>query len=139
MQSAVAHLPDLMTTPSSTERWPDDMSTARTMTGSEQRLVLKLYVCGAGPRAESAMANLRHVCEHDLGGDCSLEVIDVLEHPDRAEEAKVLATPTLIKLLPAPLRRIIGDLSDKDKLLVGLDVARVAKRESPSNSEIDAP
>jgi len=87
------------------------------------------------------MANLRHVCEHDLGGDCSLEVIDVLEQPDRAEEAKVLATPTLLKLLPPPLRRIVGDLSDKEKLLVGLDIARVAKRggESGSNSEIDTP
>ena len=109
------------------------------MTESEQRLVLKLYVCGAGPRAASAMANLRHVCEHDLGGDCSLEVIDVLEQPARAEEARVLATPTLIKLLPKPLRRIIGDLSDKEKLLVGLDVTRVPAKREPSNSEIDTP
>ena len=85
------------------------------------------------------MANLRHVCEHDLGGDCSLEIIDVLEQPARAEEAKVLATPTLIKLLPPPLRRIIGDLSDKDRLLVGLDVARTPKRESRSNAETDTP
>lgn len=103
-------------------------STANTARDAEQRLVLKLFICGASPRAETAVANLRHICDNDLKGDYSLEVIDVLEQPDLAEEAKVLATPTLIKLRPLPLRRIIGDLSDREKLLVGLEVARRAVR-----------
>jgi circadian clock protein KaiB len=92
-------------------------------------------VCGASPRADAAVANLRHICDNDLRGDYSLDVIDVLEQPDLAEEAKVLATPTLLKLLPLPLRRIIGDLSDKEKLLVGLEIGRRrARQDSPPNA-----
>jgi circadian clock protein KaiB len=100
------------------------VSPVESASGSEQRLVLRLFICGASPRADTAVANLRRMCDDDLRGDYSLEVIDVLEQPDLAEESRVLATPTLIKLLPPPLRRIIGDLSDKEKLLVGLEVAR---------------
>ena len=74
------------------------------------------------PRAQLAIANLQRICETDLGGKYTLEVIDVLEHPDQAERDKILATPTLIKQLPPPLRRVIGDLSDKEKVLLGLDV-----------------
>jgi circadian clock protein KaiB len=110
-----------------------DVSTAKTVNGSERRLVLKLFICGSSPRAELAVANLRHICDNDLHGDYSLEVIDVLEQPDLAEEAKVLATPTLIKLLPPPLRRIIGDLSDTEKLLVGLEMGR-STHASPGGS-----
>jgi circadian clock protein KaiB len=66
--------------------------------------------------------NLRRICEQDLGGEYELQIIDVLEDPDAAEQDKVLATPTLIKQLPPPLRRVIGDLSNKDKVLLGLDV-----------------
>ena len=84
--------------------------------------VLKLYVTGSSPRAEQAVANLKRICEEDLQGDYELEVIDVLEHPELAESDRVLATPTLIKQLPPPLRRVIGDLSDKDKVLLGLEV-----------------
>lgn len=104
------------------------MNTANAANGSGSRLVLRLFICGASSRAESAVANLRRICDHDLQGDYTLEVIDVLEQPDLAEEAKVLATPTLIKLLPLPLRRIIGDLSDKEKLLVGLEIGARASR-----------
>jgi circadian clock protein KaiB len=111
-----------------------DVSTARTVSGSERQLVLKLFICGSSPRAESAVANLRRICDNDLHGDYSLEVIDVLEQPDVAEEAKVLATPTLIKLLPPPLRRIIGDLSDKDKLLIGLEIGHTLNGPTPGAS-----
>jgi circadian clock protein KaiB len=69
-----------------------------------------------------AIANLRRICEQDLRGQYDLEIIDVLEHPEVAEREKILATPTLIKQLPPPLRRVIGDLSDKDKVLLGLEV-----------------
>ena len=77
---------------------------------------------GKTPRAEKAIANLRRICEEELRGQYELNIIDVLEHPQLAEDEKILATPTLIKRLPPPLRRVIGDLSDKEKVLLGLDV-----------------
>lgn len=83
---------------------------------------LKLYVTGNTPRAERAIANLRRICEEDLGGTYEMVVIDVLKRPQLAEDEKILATPTLIKHLPPPLRRIIGDLSDTEKVLLGLDL-----------------
>ena len=84
--------------------------------------ILKLFVTGASPRTESAIANLQRICEEELRGQYTLEVIDVLEHPEAAENERILATPTLVKQLPPPLRRVIGDLSDKDKVLLGLEV-----------------
>ncbi|MHB1168570.1 MAG: circadian clock protein KaiB [Longimicrobiales bacterium] len=86
------------------------------------KYVLKLYVTGKTPRAEQAIANLRRICEADLNGQYELQIVDVLKHPQLAEDEKILATPTLIKRLPPPLRRVIGDLSDRDKVLLGLDV-----------------
>jgi circadian clock protein KaiB len=86
------------------------------------RYLLKLYVTGTSPRAETAIRNLRRICDEELAGQYDLEIIDVLENPDFAERDRVLATPTLIKQLPPPLRRVIGDLSDKDKVLFGLAV-----------------
>jgi circadian clock protein KaiB len=86
------------------------------------RYELKLYITGASPRAETAIANLRRICEEELHGEYALDIIDVLKHPEVAESDRILATPTLIKQLPPPLRRVIGDLSDKDKVLLGLEV-----------------
>ena len=77
------------------------------------------------------MANLRRICEQELRGRYELQVIDVLEQPQLAEDEKVLATPTLIKQLPPPLRRVIGDLSDKDKVLLGLEVRPAAPDPKP--------
>ena len=73
----------------------------------------------------SAIENLRRVCEKDLPGQYELQVIDVLKNPELAEKDKVLATPTLIKQLPPPLRRVIGDLSDSEKILLGLELRQV--------------
>lgn len=84
--------------------------------------ILKLYISGSSPRAQAAIANLERICEQDLAGRYTLEIIDVLENPGAAEMDKILATPTLVKRLPPPLRRVIGDLSDKDKVLLGLEV-----------------
>jgi circadian clock protein KaiB len=81
-----------------------------------------LFVTGASSRTGTAIANLRRICEQELEGQYDLEIIDVLEYPDLAEDEKILATPTLIKSLPLPLRRVIGDLSDKEKVLLGLEV-----------------
>ena len=92
--------------------------------------VLKLYTTGSSSRTASAIANLKRICEDDLAGEYSLEIIDVLEQPEEAETARILATPTLIKELPPPLRRVIGDMSDRDKVLLGLEVQRTESRES---------
>ena len=86
---------------------------------------LKLYISGRTPRSKRAIANLRRICKEDLGGRYRMVITDVLEEPELADDQKILATPTLIKELPLPLRRIIGDLSDKEKVLIGLDVSRV--------------
>jgi circadian clock protein KaiB len=84
--------------------------------------LLKLFVTGASSRSGAAIANLNRICEQELAGRYKLEIIDVLEHPDLAEDEKILATPTLIKSLPLPLRRVIGDLSNTEKVLLGLEV-----------------
>ena len=84
--------------------------------------MLRLFVTGASSRTGTAIANLRRICEQELGGQYELEIIDVLEHPEKAEDEKILATPTLIKTLPLPLRRVIGDLSNTENVLLGLEV-----------------
>jgi circadian clock protein KaiB len=84
--------------------------------------ILKLYVTGKSARATVAIANLQRICEEELDGRYELQIIDVLEHPELAEADKILATPTLIKRLPPPLRRVIGDLSDKHKVMLGLEL-----------------
>ena len=86
---------------------------------------------GRTPRAERAIANLRRLCEEELEGCYQLEIIDILEHPQLAEDERILATPTLVKQLPPPLRRVIGDLSSRDKVLLGLDVRPREERTVP--------
>ena len=83
---------------------------------------LRLYITGRTPRSEIALNNLRRICESELSSRYEIEVIDVLENPQLAEDEKILATPTLVKELPEPLRKIIGDLSDREKVLLGLDL-----------------
>ncbi len=82
----------------------------------------KLYVSGQTGRSQRAIAVLQKLCAEELGGRGELEVIDVLAEPGRAEEDKVLATPTLIKLAPSPVRRVVGDLSDPSRFRVALDL-----------------
>ena len=83
---------------------------------------LKLYITGYTHRSKDAITNLRQVCNEKLGDRYELDIINVLEHPQLAEDEKILATPALIKVLPSPIRRIIGDLSDAEKVLLGLDL-----------------
>ena len=87
-----------------------------------QKFLLKLFVAGQSPRASVAIANLKLICANELEGQFDLEIIDVLEHPQIAEDERILATPTLIKRLPLPHRRVIGDLSDTERVLAGLFV-----------------
>ena len=86
------------------------------------RYFLRLFISGHTARAAQAIEALKRLCEEELSGDYEMEVIDVLESPELAENAKILATPTLVKQLPPPLRRMIGDLTDVQKVLVGLDL-----------------
>lgn len=83
--------------------------------------VLTLYVTGQSARSQRAVANLRRLCD-GLGESCELTVIDVLERPQLAEDERILATPTVIRRRPLPLRRVIGDLSDRDKVVLWLDL-----------------
>lgn len=87
-----------------------------------QKFLLKLYITGHTARSERAIKNLRRICNEELNGRYEMQVTDILEQPQLAEDEKIIATPTLIKALPLPLRRIIGDLSDTEKVLVGLDL-----------------
>ena len=82
---------------------------------------LRLFVTGSTPRSIRAIANMRKICEENLHSRYDLEVIDVYENPDATRELQIVATPTLVKILPEPLRRIIGDLSDKERVLAGLN------------------
>ena len=87
-----------------------------------KKIVLRLYITGTTPRSMRAIENLRAICSGELEEKVDLQVIDVLERPQLAEDEKIIATPTLIKDIPPPLRRIIGDLSDREKVLLGLDI-----------------
>ena len=84
--------------------------------------ILKLYVAGNTANSMRALKTLRNILDTEFQGVYALKVIDVLQNPQLAEEDKILATPTLAKILPPPVRRIIGDLSDREKVLIGLDL-----------------
>lgn len=89
-----------------------------------ERYVLRLYVTGMTPRSTEAFATIKALCEQYLAGRYDLEVIDIYQHPTLAREAQIIAVPTLVKKLPEPLRRLIGDLSSEDRVLLGLDLVR---------------
>jgi circadian clock protein KaiB len=89
-----------------------------------EHFVLRLYVTGSTPRSALAIRNLKAICDEYLKGRYVLEVIDVYQRPKLARDEQIVATPTLIKALPNPLRRLIGDLSDVDQVLLGLDLKR---------------
>jgi circadian clock protein KaiB len=88
--------------------------------GSEYQL--RLYVAGQTPKSVLALQNLRRYCEQEIKGKYTIEVIDLLENPQLAEGDQILAIPTLVRRFPSPIRKIIGDLSNEDKVLVGLDL-----------------
>jgi circadian clock protein KaiB len=83
---------------------------------------LRLYIAGQTPRSAASVRNLREVCDEFLEGRFELKVIDLYRRPELAKEAQVVAAPTLIKKLPLPLRRLVGDLSNKSEVLLGLDI-----------------
>ena len=94
--------------------------------GETPKYTLRLYVAGVTPRSAKAVKNIKKICEEHLQGRYDLQVIDVYQHPTLAEGEQIIAAPTLIKKLPLPLRRFIGDMSDTEKILVGLDLRPAA-------------
>ncbi|MEB3123433.1 MAG: circadian clock protein KaiB [Snowella sp.] len=105
------------------------------MTSLKKTYVLKLYVAGNTPNSVRALKTLKTILENEFKGVYALKVIDVLKNPQLAEEDKILATPTLAKILPPPVRKIIGDLSDREKVLIGLDLLYDEIREREAELE----
>ena len=91
-------------------------------TAPERRYELRLYVAGQTPRSVEAFSNLQKICEEHLKGRYSIDVIDLLENPKLARGDQILAIPTLVRKLPEPIRKIIGNLSDTERVLIGLDL-----------------
>ena len=92
------------------------------MAKKEEKMILKLYVAGQTPKSVTAFANLKKICEEHLKGEYTIEVIDLLENPQLAKGDQILAIPTLVRKLPEPIKKIIGDLSNTERVLVGLDI-----------------
>jgi circadian clock protein KaiB len=92
----------------------------------EERWLLRLYVAGQTPKSLTAFANLKRICEEHLEGRFHIEVIDLLVNPTLAKDDQILALPTLVRKLPEPVKKIIGDLSNTERVLVGLDIRPIA-------------
>jgi circadian clock protein KaiB len=93
--------------------------------GANDQWVLRLYVAGQTPKALTAFANLKKICEEQLKGKYSIEVIDLLKNPQLGAADQIFALPTLVRKLPVPVRKIIGDLSNTERVLIGLDLLPV--------------
>ena len=93
----------------------------------EQTWELKLYVAGMTPKSVTALKNLKKYCEEHLEGRYKIEVVDLLEKPQLAEGDQIFAVPTLVRKVPVPIRKIIGDLSNEEKVLVGLNIVPLKK------------
>jgi circadian clock protein KaiB len=94
--------------------------------------VLRLYITGSTPRSARAISNIRKICEEHLEGRYDLEVVDISQHPMLAEGEQIIATPTLIKKLPLPLRRFIGDMSQSERIVLGLDLRAWTEKAPPA-------
>jgi circadian clock protein KaiB len=91
--------------------------------GQDDSWQLRLYVAGQSPKSSHALANLETLCQEHLAGRYEIEVVDLVEQPSRARTDDILAIPTLVRRLPSPLRKLIGDLSNSDRVLVGLGLS----------------
>jgi circadian clock protein KaiB len=101
---------------------------ARDDHGDEPVLKLCLYVAGHTPRSKAAIENLKRICQQHLSGEYEVEVIDLVKNPALAREDQILAIPTLVRRLPQPIKRILGDLSNVERVLVGLDLHELTPR-----------
>ena len=98
------------------------MTVRRRQTARSREFLLRLYVAGRSPRSEAALSNLEAICEEHLAGRYRIEVVDLLKHPQLARGDQIIAVPTLVRRLPPPMKKIIGDLSSEESVLVGLDL-----------------
>ncbi|MGD0239192.1 MAG: circadian clock KaiB family protein [Streptosporangiaceae bacterium] len=96
--------------------------------GTGEQWDLCLYVTDRSPKCLRAVENLRRACEEHLAGRYTIEIVDLLENPRRATDDQILAVPTVVRRLPAPIRKVVGDLSDSDRLLVGLELHEPGSR-----------
>jgi circadian clock protein KaiB len=100
-----------------------------------QHYQLRLYITGTTPRSSHAIANVRALCDEFLPGHYDLEVIDIYQQPTEAAKEQIIAAPTLIKEFPSPAKRLIGDLSDRDKVMVGLSLVDNASKKSAKKTQ----
>lgn len=110
--------------PARTLDTPETLDTIR----DSARYVLRLFVTGTTGNSERAIVNIRRICEEHLKGRYDLQIVDISQHPALAEGEQIIAAPTLIKKLPLPLRRFIGDMSQGERILLGLDLRTAARR-----------
>jgi circadian clock protein KaiB len=101
---------------------------------SAERYLLRLYVTGTTPRSARAIQNIKAICEKRLQGRYDLEVIDIYRQPELAKPAQIIVAPTLVKTLPLPVRKLIGDLSDQERVLAGLDLIPIDKPAEPGGN-----
>lgn len=94
-----------------------------------KRWNLRLYVAGQTPKSRTAFANLKKICEEHLAGEYTIEIVDLIENPKLARGDQIFAVPTLVRRLPEPIKKIIGDLSNTDRVLVGLDIQPVNRNQ----------
>ena len=113
---------------SSTEEFENLLKQAK----HDEFYVLRLYVTGTTPRSVQAVANIRALCEEHLSGRYDLEVVDIYQQPSEAVNEQIVAAPTLVKESPVPMRRMVGDLSDPERVLVGLDLRNKSQVTSPA-------
>lgn len=105
--------------------------------GSLTVIKLRLYVAGQTPKSLAAMSNLKRICDEHLKGRYRIEVIDLVKNPQLAQGDQILAIPTLVKKLPVPVRKIIGDLSNTDRVLVGLDLSDIQRVDGKAEAASD--
>jgi circadian clock protein KaiB len=101
-------------------------SPARTATAKPEVWSLRLYIAGQTPRSLSAFANLKHLCEQYLAGRYQIELVDLLKQPELGQRDQIVALPTLVRKLPEPVKRLIGDLSNFDRVRLGIDLTELA-------------
>lgn len=102
----------------------DSLPSAEEGFTKKEKYVLRLYISGMTERSMRAIRNIRNICDEQLKGRCDLQVIDIYKQPVLAQGEQIVATPTLIKRLPPPLRKFIGDLTNTERILVGLDLRK---------------
>ena len=129
-----------MSTKHSTKRTLAQTTLEKAAAGKQtERYVLRLYVAGMTPRSTQAIQNIRKICEEHLEGRYDLEIIDLYQQPVLAEGEQIIAAPTLVKKLPLPLRRFIGDMSNTERILVGMDLRTAEEKRAAAERNAEQP